>query len=119
MILPSPETFAQLSHLQRPSVCQLMLPHPATIDTVPHPDVRSALCRTPRDFIAAARGSSINWPKPLAEAVEIDSADGSLYLTQEFEEYALEIKNWSNGRAFVNTYPEIAACLPIRDPWET
>jgi len=115
MISPSAESFAKLSRLQRPSIVQLMLPHTATIDLVPQPDVRDALCRTPRDFITPAKGCSINWPKLLTDAIEINCVDGSLCLTQEFQNHALDTENWTYSRAFVAAFPEIAACLPVKD----
>lgn len=116
MICPSAETYASLFVSQRPTLVQRTIPHSAVVDMVHLPDLRDAVCRTPRDFLSSANGTSVNWPKRLDQAVEIDPDNGSLYITKEFEQHGLNLGNWTYSADFLQTFPELEGKLRVKTP---
>lgn len=115
MIHPSAATYANLFHCQRPTLVQRTIPHSIVYDLIHQPDIRDAVCRRPRDFITPSVGTSMNWPKRLDQAIELDPISGSMHITKEFEQHGLDMDNWTYSTAFLKTFPELEGKLRVRD----
>jgi hypothetical protein len=96
-------------------MAQLMLPHSAIYDLPQLAELRDALIRRPRDFVTPAKRVSVNWPKKLEEAVEVDYRDGSLYTTPEFEAHAVDLANWTYPSTFTQFFPEVQGIVRFKD----
>jgi hypothetical protein len=96
-------------------MAQLMLPHSAIYDLPQLAELRDALIRRPRDFVTPASKVSINWPKQLEDAVEVDYRDGSLYVTREFEAHAHDVSNWTYPSTFTRYFPEVQGVVRFKD----
>ncbi|KAK5045468.1 hypothetical protein LTR84_009332 [Exophiala bonariae] len=116
MICPSAETYASLLPYQRPTLVQRTIPHSVVVDLLHLPDLRDAVCRRPRDFLSSAHGISLNWPKPLNQAVEVHPTNGSLYLTEEFKLHGSDLNNWTYSTDFLLVFPELQGKVRVRDP---
>jgi len=53
-----------------------------------------------------AAGMSVNWPFNMEKAVERDSKNGVLTISNLFMVHCSDVRNWSCGRQFLDIYPD-------------
>jgi len=61
---------------------------------------------------------SVNWPLPMAAAIETDPITQQLKLTKDFEVHAANYVNWSVESSILQIFPEIVGLMRIVDEVE-
>ena len=57
----------------------------------------------------------MNWPLPMAAAIETDPITQQLNLTKDFEVHAANYVNWSVEPGILQVFPEIVGLMRIVD----
>jgi Domain of unknown function (DUF3425) len=125
MVDPKQVHFERMLPFIRPTAWQLATPHPVWIDNIPWPAMRDELVKDynhyPFDefFVPFTKTFSVNWPyaddavfrngpPPVPDPDRPPAPLRQLELTPLFETHIRDIRNWSVGPLFANTYPALA-----------
>ena len=115
MLVPTPENYARIPEIIRPTNSQILVLHQPSIDLVILPEMREALLSRYRDWMTPAMKLSCDWPYSMAEAVEVDHYDGLAKLTHLFEQHVTNLDNWLfTDAAILQTFPDLAGKIRIR-----
>lgn len=130
---PSEENFERIPKCLKPTPTQRSVPHPLWIDFIlwynffindrlehrsskhHRPDLRDAFIVHPEHLGAFEKFTpsfasfiSANWPYSPANLVDVNSATDDLRLSSQFEQYIVDVNNWSLDSALVNMFPFLA-----------
>ncbi|KAM3416710.1 bZIP transcription factor [Cercospora zeina] len=112
LICPCEKCYERLPEWYRPTAVQLENPHFAWTDYVPWPYMRSQLALREGQvkfedfFVPYTTELSLNWPLPYDCVLLRSSSDGAaLELNPAFEHHLRDLKNWSLGPRFAQTFP--------------
>lgn len=114
---PTPQTYAALPEMMRPTPRQRLMSHAPAIDAIPSPLLRDALIENPRDFVMPGirAGCHVSWIFSLNEALiavrrtegESSSSDTSVFLSPEFCAHVAQAQNWKVGKKILTDLPEL------------
>lgn len=112
LTFPCAETGAALPECFRPTALQRSVPHPQWVDMVLLPPLRDIILQQPGyatdGMLTTFAGNvSLAWPGDMVDAFVIDDA-GDAWLSERFVAHAEDLRNWSLGNEFLQTYPELA-----------
>lgn len=116
---PSPETFARLAPFQRPVAIQLQKGHPASLDLMPWPQLRTNLIKnwTKFDFVEFAGYASccikVRWPWG-EDVLERDEED-RFQVRREFMEVFTRESGWGLTTDFIQRYPEFVEGMDVEN----
>ncbi|EYE92317.1 bZIP transcription factor [Aspergillus ruber CBS 135680] len=116
---PSPETFARLAPFQRPVAIQLQKGHPAALDLMPWPQLRTNLIKnwTKFDFVEFAGYASccikVRWPWG-EDVLERDEED-RFQVRLEFMEVFMRESGWGLTTEFIQRYPEFVEGMDVEN----
>lgn len=120
---PTLENYTRMPKWARPLPIQIQKPHPAWIDHIPFPKMREIIIKEydfsvyPFDnfFVPFTKTLSLNWPYEDTKVL-LQNSDGSeLMINPVFEEHLLDIKNWTLGSFFLNTFPSLKGSFTVKD----
>ncbi|KAK6433716.1 hypothetical protein LTR95_010103 [Oleoguttula sp. CCFEE 5521] len=119
LICPCEHCYERVPDFSRPLPESLETRHALWHDYVPWPATRRQLMRIPETrqvrfddfFMPFCQGLSVNWPYPEETCLVTTSGGASspvqVKLHPDFEKHISRIENWSTGRQFANTFPEL------------
>lgn len=116
---PSPETFARLVPFQRPVAIQLQKGHPAALDLMPWPQLRTNLIKNwmKFDFVEFAGYMSccikVRWPWG-EDVLERDGED-RFQVRREFMEVFTRESGWGLTTEFIQRYPEFVVGMDVEN----
>ncbi|KAH8660231.1 hypothetical protein BX600DRAFT_467431 [Xylariales sp. PMI_506] len=119
-IRPTEENYDAIPEFLRPTTSQLLIQHPAWIDTVGWPGVRERLIRYmdfktfPKYASLLNLSFSINWPHNLSGILEKHSNEGFV-VTQDFIRHIRDINNWTVGQALIDAYPFLKGAVNVNN----
>lgn len=70
-----------------------------------------------RDFVTTMLKANVscNWPYSLNDCFELDADSGQRKLTARFEEHASNIDNWTVGKRFFDTFPDLVGQIRVKE----
>lgn len=117
MLDPTPQTYAALPEMMRPTPRQRLILHAPAIDAIPSPLLRDVLIEKPRDFVMPGirAGCHVSWTFSLNEALiavrrtgdDTSSSDTSVFLSPEFCDHIGQAQNWKVGKKILDYLPEL------------
>ena len=87
-------------------------PHPVTIDFLPWPELRNYLCtHQNRDLRHCVKlyveSLRLNCPPTTPIFAMGGDRPGQLSMSQEFEDIVVDLRNWTLGAPFADTFPQL------------
>lgn len=109
ILMPTPQNYANLPPIARPTHLQRLRPHPAWVDLMVFPSFRNALINNLRDWVEPCVKAKweLLWPYALEDALIRQAQTQRIFLTPEFAAYVVDPKNWVMQRSILNDFPEV------------
>ncbi|MCJ1447314.1 MAG: hypothetical protein MMC23_007825 [Stictis urceolatum] len=121
-VCPTRANYERLPGWLRPTSWQILTPHPIWIDHLPWPEMREELVRQYQRypfenfFVPFTKTMSVNWPFEDADVfLPQERAEDGLVMNPRFEAHMRELKNWSLGTQFSQTFPLLSTGVRIVD----
>lgn len=108
-LAPTPERYAQVPSIVRPTRLQRLKPHPPWVDVMIFPSFRNALVDRLRDWVEPCMeaGWDLLWSRPLEQALFHDARTQQIFLTPEFAVYIDNPKRWLMRKSILEEFSEI------------
>lgn len=110
-LIPTPEHYANIPALARPTQLQRLKPHPSWVDLMIFPTFRNALVDKLRDWVEPcikAKWEFI-WPHPIEEALIRHADSQQVFIAPKFALHVDDPKNWSMQKTILEDFPEVLA----------
>jgi hypothetical protein len=124
---PTKENYERMPEWFRPRPEQLFCSHPHWMDYIPWPLLRAACIQKKpfvefdTFFVPFTMSLSLNWPyspetvlTPPATSTPAESEEPFYSINPAFEVHLLNLRNWSLGPEFRDTFPEWGNCVQIK-----
>ncbi|KAI1323828.1 hypothetical protein F5Y16DRAFT_382690 [Xylariaceae sp. FL0255] len=127
MISPTQENRDLLPSLAQPVAEQFSTPHPAWMDHLPFPLMRSRIIQKwshspivfTEFFIHYNKSLSLNWPYEECDVL-LRSADGNeVFINPVFERHLFTQENWTLGESFDRAFPYLRGTYPLKSDSST
>ncbi|KAH6663619.1 hypothetical protein F5X68DRAFT_279744 [Plectosphaerella plurivora] len=120
-IIPTEANYLAIPEFLRPTLLQIVVPHPPDIDNMVWPEGRNRMITQmdhtdcPRYARLSTAAISINWPHGLNSMIEGDS-DRDYVMRPAFIEHIRNLDNWNTGQAVVDAYPFLKGAVKVGPP---
>lgn len=109
LLVPTPENYANVPPIARPTQQQRLIPHPSWVDLMVFPTFRNALINRLRDWVEPCvnAGWNVSWPHSLDEALVRQPSSQRVFLAPKFAAFVVDPKNWIMQRSILDHFPDI------------